>query len=196
MAVEPTTLRGGRVRLEPLALQHAQDLMKAASRDEVWTYLDEPTPTSMDAIESLIREALGEQGRGLRIPFAVILIEEEKAIGSISYINIERNHRALEIGWAWLDRTRWQEGIGRESAYLLMHYAFEELGATRVVFKADARNARSRKTIESLGAVHEGVFRNHRILRTGKPRDSAFYSLIKEDWQAIRSEAMTCIGAR
>ncbi|WP_181765336.1 GNAT family N-acetyltransferase [Streptomyces albidus (ex Kaewkla and Franco 2022)] len=100
----------------------------------------------------------------------------------------------MEIGWAWLAPAYWKEGIGREASLLLIHHAFERLGAVRIAFKTDARNDRSQGAIASLGAVREGVFRHHRIPRDGLLRDSVFYSLIQEDWQAVRSDVMARIG--
>jgi N-acetyltransferase len=160
----------------------------------VWTYLDEPTPTTPERIRALILEALDEQAAGQRLPFAVVLRENGRAIGSMSYIDIQPRHCALELGWVWLAPEYWHTGIGRESSYLLIRHAFERLGAVRVALKTDSRNTRSQKAIASLGAVREGVFRRHRILRDGHHRDSVFYSLIREDWESVRDGLAAHVG--
>lgn len=188
MIVEPIKLTGQRIDLVPLVQSHADDLLTGAEHDEVWTYLDEPTPSTPEMIHALVREALDEQAAGLRIPFAIVLRETGQAIGSISYIDIQQRNRALELGWAWLSPDHWKTGITREAAFLLIRHAFEDLGAVRVVMKTDARNIRSQQAISGLGAVREGLFRRHRILRDGHQRDSVFYSLIREDWEAVRDD--------
>ncbi|GAB2993555.1 GNAT family protein [Streptomyces pseudoechinosporeus] len=194
MVVQPVTLSGPRIDLVPLTLTHTEDLLAAASHDQVWTYLDEPTPATREGIRALILEALDEQAAGQRLPFAIVLREIGRAIGSMSYIDIQPRHRALELGWAWLAPEYWQTGIGREASYLLIRHAFERLDAVRVALKTDARNARSQKAIAGLGAVREGVFRRHRILRDGHQRDSVFYSLIREDWNAVRDGLAAQVG--
>jgi RimJ/RimL family protein N-acetyltransferase len=194
MNVQPVTLTGPRIDLVPLSLAHAADLLVAASHDQVWTYLDEPTPTTPEMIRALILEALDEQAAGQRLPFAVVLRESGRAIGSMSYSDIQPRHRALELGWAWLAPAYWQTGITREASYLLIRHAFESLGAVRVVLKTDARNTRSQKAITGLGAIREGVFRRHRILLDGHLRDSVFYSLIREDWDSVRDGLSEQVG--
>jgi N-acetyltransferase len=182
---QPVTMQGHRVRLEPLAHRHASDLLKAAAHDEIWTYLDEPTPRTPGDIDRLITDALADQQLGKRLPFAIVRVSDNVAVGSTSYIDIRPADRTMEIGWIWLDPETWGTGINAEAEYLLLRHAFEDLGAGRVSFKADARNARSRKAIEKLGATYEGIWRNHRLLSTGDYRDSAWYSIIDTEWPTI-----------
>ncbi|MER7439527.1 GNAT family N-acetyltransferase [Micromonospora avicenniae] len=185
MTVGPVELSGSVVRLEPLSMKHLGDLAEAASHDQVWTYLDEATPTTEEPVAALIREALDEQQRGERLPFAVVDVVSGKAVGSISYIDISRTHRGLEIGWAWLAPSHWRTGAIREASHLLMRHAFNELGAIRVAFMTDSRNTRSQQAIKGLGAMEEGTFRNHRILRDGHIRHSIYYSVTAEDWPTV-----------
>ncbi|GLX08571.1 GNAT family protein [Microbispora sp. NBRC 16548] len=186
MSVEPTRLSGHIIDLEPLSWNHLDDLTIAAKYDDVWTYLDEPTPQTEEPVAALISEAISEQEQGLRLPFAIIARETKKAIGSISYIDIQRKHYAVELGWAWVTPSHWRTGAAREAAYLLIEHAFEVLGAIRVAFKTDSRNIRSQRAISGLGATKEGVFRNHRILRDGHIRHSVYYSIIREEWPSVR----------
>lgn len=192
MLVEPTILEGNLVVLEPLRMKHLPQLAEAAAHDEVWTYLDEPTPNSEAPVASLITEALEEEAQGARLPFAIIHSPSGEAIGSISLIDIQRKHRQVEIGWAWITPNHWRTGVAREAAYLLMCHAFEKLGAIRVAFKTDSRNARSQQTITRLGATREGVLRNHRILRDGHIRHSIYYSVIREEWSKVRDRFRPC----
>lgn len=186
MQPRPVTLSGRVVRLEPLTMDHLPDLAKAARYDDVWTFLDEPVPESEQPVAAMIREALEEQERGDRLPFAVVELASGKTIGTISYIDITPTHHGVEIGWAWITPSRWRSGAGREAGYLLMCHAFETLGAIRVAFKTDSRNVRSQRAIEGLGATREGILRNHRILRDGYIRHSIYYSVGIDERPIVR----------
>src|SRR5215469_16255936 len=181
MNLHPVTLSGNRVLLEPLHERHARDLLSAAAYDEIWTFLDEPTPNTIERIRGLIEDAYHEQERGARVAFAVIDRASGTAIGSTSYIDIRPQDRGLEIGWTWTTPSVWGTGINAESKYLLLRHAFEEQDAIRVAIKTDLRNVRSQRAIEALGASREGVWRNHRVLSTGKYRDTVYYSVIESE---------------
>ncbi|MEU9513623.1 GNAT family protein [Micromonospora sp. NPDC048169] len=188
MKPTPVTLTGCLIRLEPLGPQHAADLLAAAAHDEIWTHLDEPTPRTSEAINAFISDALRDQERGQRLPFAVVDLRSGKAIGSTSYIDIRPNDRTLEIGWTWLTPNSWGTGANTEAKFLLMRHAFEVLGVGRVAIKTDLRNTRSQRAIERLGAHREGVWRNHRLLSTGRYRDSVYYSVIDSEWPTVRDK--------
>jgi RimJ/RimL family protein N-acetyltransferase len=186
MDLTPPLLVGTMVRLEPLGMVHADDLLVSAGYDEIWTYLDEPTPRRFEDIARLLSDALAESSDGNRMPFAIVDAATGQAIGSVSLIDIRPHDRAVEIGWAWLTPPRWGTGAYREAIYLLARHAFETMNAIRVVYKTDSRNIRSQRSIEALGGTREGVFRNHRILSDGYIRDSIYYSIIPAEWLAIR----------
>ncbi|MFU8875790.1 GNAT family N-acetyltransferase [Micromonospora sp. SL4-19] len=188
MKPTPATLTGRLIRLEPLGPQHADDLLAAAAHDEIWTYLDEPTPRTREAIDTFISDALRDQDRSQRLPFALVDLRSGKAIGSTSYIDLRPSDRTLEIGWTWLTPGAWGTGANAEAKFLLMRHAFEVLGVGRVVIKTDLRNVRSQRAIERLGAHREGVWLNHRLLSTGRYRDSVFYSVIDSEWPSIRDK--------
>ncbi len=186
MKPQPVTLPGQHIRLEPLGHMHAEQLLAAAEHDEIWTYLDEPTPRTLADIDRLITDALREQSQRVRLPFAIIRLSDNQAVGSTSYIDIRPADRTLEIGWTWLTPAEWGTGTNTEAKYLLLRHAFETLNAGRVAIKTDTRNARSRKAIENLGAAFEGTWRNHRLLSTGTYRHTAYYSIIGTEWPAVR----------
>ena len=183
---QPVTLTGKLVRLEPLDLEHTQDLYDAGADDAIWRYLPRPGFTGLDDAEAWVRQCLTEMGGGGRIAFAVVDLATGRAIGSTSYLDIDRANRALEIGWTWYG-TAWQRtGVNTECKYLLMSHAFEDHSARRVCLKTDSRNERSRRAILRLGAVEEGTWRNHRIAWDGMDRHSVFYSVIDSEWPDVK----------
>lgn len=186
MNLQPIELASKRVRLEPLDYRHVPDLAEAASSDDIWTYLDEPTPRRPEDVEVLVREALDDLAARRRVPFAVVDVASNHAVGSTSYIDIRPVDRGVEIGWTWFTPTVWGTGISTESKYLLLAHAFDDQAAIRVAIKTDVRNTRSLRAIERLGAVREGTWRNHRILSTGAYRDSAYFSIIDREWPAVK----------
>ena len=107
-------------------------------------------------------------------------------MGSTGYLDIDRAHRTLEIGWTWYGIAWQRTGVNTECKYHLMRHAFEDLGARRVSFKTDSRNERSRRAIVRLGAVEEGILRNHRIARDGADRHSVYYSVIDSEWSGVK----------
>ena len=191
MNLSPVALFGQRVMLEPMNERHADDLLTAASHDDIWEFLDEPTPRTSEQIRKLISDAQSAQARGDRLPFAIIDATTGVAIGSTSYIDIRPQDRGLEIGWTWITPGSWGNGVNTEAKYLLLRYAFEQQDAIRVAIKTDARNVRSKRAIEKLGASFEGVWRNHRILSSGLYRDTAYYSIIASEWPLIRPQIET-----
>lgn len=186
--LEPVTLTGTRARLEPLSHDHAADLLEAAHYDDIWTYLDEPTPHTLDDISQLIDQAHDEHARGLRLPFAIIDTITGRAVGSTSYVDIRPANRGVEIGWSWLTPSVWGTGINAEAKYLMLAHAIGNLGAVRVTIKTDVRNLRSQHAIDALGAVREGVWRNHLILSDGHRRNSVYYSVTDDDWQTLKTK--------
>lgn len=186
MEAKPVTLQGRLVRLEPLERHHIPDLALVAAHDAIWTYLDEPTP-SADDVQRLVDDAIEEQRRGERLPFA-IMDASGRAIGSVSFIDLQPAHHGLEIGWGWITPAQWGSGAMREAVLLLLAHAFEALGAIRVAFKTDTRNLRSQGALAALGATPEGILRHHRILRDGYVRDSAYYSITDDEWPRIRQQ--------
>ena len=184
---QPVILTGNLVRLEPLTIEHAEGVYVAAADEAIWRYLPRPGFSNLLDAEGWISEALAGQEKGQQVSFAVVDRETDQVAGSTAFLDIDRNHRTLEIGWTWYG-TPWQRtGVNTECKYLLMRHAFEDLSARRVSLKTDHRNARSRQAILRLGAVEEGTWRNHRIAWDGEDRHSVFFSVIVSEWPDVKS---------
>ena len=184
--VRPIVLTGKRVRLEPLGLQHVDDLAVAGADPAIWA-LTVARPTDRAGIESWVRAAVANGAAGTELPFATIDLATGRAIGSTRFMSIVADHRRLEIGWTWLAPAYQRSGANREAKLLQLTHAFEELGANRVEFKTDARNEKSRNALLGIGATFEGIFRSHMIMPTGPLRDSAWFSVIAPEWPGVRA---------
>jgi RimJ/RimL family protein N-acetyltransferase len=120
------------------------------------------------------------------IPFVIIDKESQKIVGSTRFYDISVPNKGLEIGSTWLTPAMWRTSVNTECKYLLLKHCFETIGTIRVQFKTDSRNIRSQRAIERLGAVKEGVLRNHMILPDDYVRDSVYYSIIDREWPVVK----------
>ncbi len=182
MKVEPVTLEGRVVCLEPIGERHVADLAKVGLEDEIWRYMRYGKMETIEQLADWVRELLVLQEQGTDLPFAVIYKQTGAAVGCTRFLNIDTLDRSLEIGGTWYGLDFQGTLVNSECKYLLMKHAFEVLGCVRVWFKTDSRNLRSQRAIERLGAVKEGVLRNHMILPDGYIRDSVVYSVLPSEW--------------
>ena len=181
----PVTLEGSTVRLEPLSLKHAAGLLAIGAEESIWQYLSTPAPTSMDKAHEWIEERLANQAAGDRFPVAVISLADGHFAGSTGYASISRQHRTLDIA-SWYGLNYQRTGINTECKYLLLKHAFEDLGALRVGLNVDMENVRSRRAVERIGGVQEGILRKHRIRRDGTRRDTVIFGFINDDWPQVK----------
>jgi N-acetyltransferase len=126
--------------------------------------------------------------------FATVDTASGKAIGSSRYLSLSEPDLKVEIGWTWLTPAAWRGGANVEAKLLMLTHAFEELGYRRAEFKTDARNERSRGAIAALPAQFEGIFRKHKIIRGVGQRDSAYYSVIDDEWPAVKANLERRLG--
>ncbi len=185
MKIGPVTLQGRLVCLEPLRIEYAAELY-AASRDPgLWTYKPVKQPRSLAEMEQLIAATLQGQQAGVCLPFAIISLERGCPVGETRYHSFMYHDRGLEIGWTWLTPSVQRTGVNTECKYLLLRHAFEVWGAIRVQFRTHHLNTNSQRAIERLGAVKEGVLRNHFIMPDGSYRHSVYYSIIQSEWPSV-----------
>lgn len=191
---QPVVLAGRHVRLEPLCLEHA-DGLHSAHAPEIWEFLSCPPPKSTAEMRDWIAGALAKAAEGVELPFALCAPGDGCLIGSTRYLDIQRPHRGLEIGWTWIGPAWQRSSINTEAKLLLLTHAFETLGAIRVQLKTDARNTRSQRAIVRLGATYEGTLRRHRILCDGVIRDTVMYSIIADEWPRIKARLEKLLAA-
>ncbi|MCM3664270.1 GNAT family N-acetyltransferase [Mesobacillus subterraneus] len=179
-------LDGQTVRLVPMEIEQLDDLWKAGHLQEIWEFTASKIKSKEDMREA-IKAAADEREKGTQYPFVVVDKETGKIIGSSRYLDISEAHKSLEIGWTWYHPEYWRTRVNTETKFLMLGHAFEEMGMNRVQFCTDSRNIRSRKAIARLGAEKEGVLRKHRIIADGYVRDTVVFSIIKDDWQMVKS---------
>jgi RimJ/RimL family protein N-acetyltransferase len=181
-------LTGTKIRLEPLAVEHAEGYFAASEPDgdEVFRWLTVWAPKSVDDARDQILDALGARARGERLAYAQLDAVTGEVAGTTSYYEVNPGSRAIGIGHTWLGRRWWRAGHNTESKLLMMGHAFDTLGAARVVWHTDIHNERSQAAIERLGAVKEGVLRKHKIRKDGSWRDTVQYAMTDDDWPAAK----------
>src|SRR5688572_3835817 len=200
----PVVLRGSRIELWPLSLEHLEPLLAAAASRKTygWTFV----PDGPDAMRAYVEEALADAAAGRAVPF--VQVAGGEAVGSTRFGNLERWRApgwpsrpagcvdAVEIGWTWLAEKAQRTAINSEAKRLLLGHAFEAWEVRRVTLKTDARNARSRAAIERLGARLDGVLRAHMPAADGGARDSAVYSILAHEWPEVRARLDSFLARR
>jgi N-acetyltransferase len=185
MAWSPVVLEGTVVRLEPLALHHLDALCAVGLEPSLWALTTSRIATRGD-MQRYVEAALGEQAVGSALPFATVERATNTVVGSTRYGNIVPQHRRAEIGWTWI-APRWQRtAVNTEAKYLMLRHAFDVMACRRVELKTSALNARSRAAMLRIGATEEGTLRRHMVQPDGSARDSVYFSVIDEEWPAVR----------
>ena len=184
--LEPVTLAGDLVTLEPLRPDHHDELVEAASDGRLWElwYTSVPSPETMraDIADKLARQAAGEM-----LPFTVRRTDTGTVVGMTTYLNVEAEVPRLEIGSTWTAGSAQRTGVNAESKLLLLTHAFDVLGCLAVEFRTHWHNAQSRAAIARLGAKQDGVLRNHRRMPDGSLRDTVVFSILDSEWPAVRA---------
>lgn len=184
--LSPVTLDGRIVRLEPLELAHVPALAEVGLDAPIWQWTL-ARPRSEADLRDWAQAAIRNRDAGTELPFVTLEASTGRPIGSSRYLNIVLEHRRLEIGWTWLAPPWQRTGANREAKLLMLRHAFETLGCRRVEFKTDSLNEPSRRALLGIGATFEGIFRNHMVMPDGRMRHSAYYSVIDDEWPAVKA---------
>lgn len=173
--------------LEPLASEHADALFASADDPSMFRYLSERLET-LDDHRGFVQRGLAERDAGRAIPFVIRLRSDDSVVGTTRFAAIEPAHRRAEIGWTWIARRVQRTDVNTECKRLLLGHAFESMRLNRVELKTDALNQVSRTAIARIGARPEGIFRSHMVMPDGRVRDTAWFSIVREEWPAVRAE--------
>jgi RimJ/RimL family protein N-acetyltransferase len=186
--IEPVTLQGRCVRLEPIRREHCPLLWGAAkdSADEIFRWIPYPM-RSLAEFETWTDKAFAEQDRGESLVLTTIDQASGTLAGSTRFMNIDRSNRRVEIGSTWLAPRFQRTAINTEAKYLMLRQAFESWKCIRVELKTDALNQKSRTAIARIGAKEEGTLRQHLITWTGRVRDTVYFSIVEAEWPGVKS---------
>lgn len=188
--LQPVTLEGHGVRLEPMGREHADALAEAAADGELWNLFFTFVPAP-DEVTAYIETALDGRTAGHMLPWVVRLLETGAIIGSTRYHDILPHVDRVEIGYTWYGASHQRTHVNTACKLLLMTHAFETVGCGVVGLRTDGLNLRSQRAIEALGAKKDGVLRNHSLRRDGSVRDDAMYSVLLHEWPGIKRHLET-----
>ncbi len=190
MQVDPIVLEGRFVRLEPMAEEHVSGLTAIGLDESTWKFMVYGPIRNEDDIRRWVKSVLSGPDR----PFVVIHLASGRVAGATRYMEIRPDQRGLEIGGTWYGSDFRRTSVNTECKYLLLRHAFEKLGCIRVQLKTDSRNERSQRAIERIGALKEGILRNHMILPDGYIRNSVYYSILDSEWPAVKQKLEKMLG--
>lgn len=192
--MEQPVLEGRYVRLEPLTREHLPALAKIAFDSRIWRYMNARVETQKD-LEAWLEAALKVAAGGTQLPWVTVLKSDGRVVGSTRFIDLDMQHRTVEIGHTWITPELHQRGVNPEAKLLQLGFAFDTLGLNRVAFKTHHENLQSQAAIRKLGAVYEGTFRNHYVMPDGSLRHSVWFSITKEEWLGVRERLRQRIEA-
>ncbi|MEM8899385.1 MAG: GNAT family protein [Bacteroidota bacterium] len=178
-------LENERIRLRPLRPDDAHALLPIATDPEIWTYTTQMV-TGPEDLNKYIQRALGERMLKSRYPLAIEDLLTNTVCGSTSFLNYSPANFRIEIGHTWLGKAYQGKGINHSAKFLLFQYAFEELGIVRLELKTDVLNQQSRRAMQKVGAVEEGILRSHTVMHDGRRRDTIYYSILVDEWEGIK----------
>jgi len=183
--IAPANLMGSHVVLEPLSLGHLEGIKQAVQDGELWKlwFTGVPHP---DVAQEYINTALNNRECAGAMPFVVLEAKTGKVIGSTRYCNVDESNQRLEIGYTWYAAAYQRTAVNTECKFLLLTHAFEKLDAIAVEFRTHWHNRESRAAIARLGAKQDGILRNHTRTADGIYRDTVVFSIIDQEWPAVR----------
>lgn len=193
MVVEPVTLQGKYVRLEPLSMDHLDQLWAIGQDQDLWKWIQYQINTP-DEMRTYIKTALDWQAIGTALPFVTIWQATNEVVGSTRFGNIDTGNHRVEIGWTWIGKPWQRTPVNTEAKFLMLQHAFEVWHCIRVELKTDKLNERSRAAILRIGAKEEGIFRHHVITESGRLRDSVYFSIIDTEWPEVKARLLKMLA--
>lgn len=190
--LDPVPLVGEHVRLEPLEARHADGLAAAAADGDVWRKWTTSVPAP-EAVPAEIERRLAAHAAGRILPWATCL-PDGTPIGMTNFWSIDEANRRVEIGGTWLGASAQRTAVNPEAKLLQLTHAFDGLDCIAVEFRTHWHNRQSRRAIAALGAKQDGVLRNHQVSRDGSLRDTVVFSIVRDEWPAVRSGLAARLG--
>ena len=175
----------------PLTVVHIPSLYEAIGSDpEIYRWLPFSTPQNLEEFSKVLQGFIRDSAAGIRVAHAVILKEGDRPIGTTSFLDLNPTHNSIEIGSTFYSKDFWRSFVNTEAKFLMLSEAFEVRGVERVTLKTDSLNQRSRNAIERIGAKFEGILRHHMRRPDGSWRDSAYFSILREEWPDVKQSLL------
>jgi len=175
----------------PLTVVHIPSLYEAIGSDpEIYRWLPFSTPQNLEEFSKVLEGFIRDSAAGIRVAHAVILKEGDRPIGTTSFLDLNPTHNSIEIGSTFYSKEFWRSFVNTEAKFLMLSEAFEVRGVERVTLKTDFLNQRSRNAIERIGAKFEGILRHHMRRPDGSWRDSAYFSILREEWPDVKQSLL------
>jgi len=180
----------------PLEVTHIPSLYEAIGSDpEIYRWLPFSTPQNLEEFSKVFEGFIRDSAAGIRVAHAVILKEGDRPIGTTSFLDLNPTHNSLEIGSTFYSKDFWRSFVNTEAKLLMLSAAFDVRGVERVTLKTDSLNQRSRNAIERIGAKFEGILRHHMRRPDGSWRDSAYFSILREEWPDVKQSLLDKLQA-
>ena len=180
------------LRLDVLTAERIPEIFAALGTDpDIYRWLPFTAPKSVDDLVPVLEGFIRDTDSGSRIAYAVILKSSGLAIGTSSFLDLNPIHNSLEIGSTFYAKEYWRSFVNTEAKIVLLTEAFDVRQVVRVTLKTDSMNERSRAAILRLGATFEGILRHHMLRPDGSWRDSAYFSILKSEWPAVKENLQT-----
>lgn len=184
--IEDVTLEGAFVRLVPLTIDHVDPLCAVGLDATIWRWMPSKV-RDRAGMQAFVESCLAARDAGTALPFVITERETGQVVGATRFMNIAAADLRVEIGGTWIGPAWQRTRVNTEAKYLMLRHAFERWGCRRVEFKTSALNAKSRAAILRLGAKEEGTLRKHMVQEDGSPRDSVYFSIIDDEWPAVKA---------
>jgi RimJ/RimL family protein N-acetyltransferase len=191
--IEPVSLEGTFVRMEPLTLDHVPALTEVGTDPELWRWTKDLIRNE-EEMRAYVNVPLAWQGAGTALPFATVEKSSGRVVGCTRMFDIDRDNRTLEIGYTWVAPPWQRTVINTDAKYVMLKHAFETLGCIRVQLKTDSLNDKSRNAMLRIGAKEEGTFHNHMIMREGRYRHTVFFAILDSEWPTIKADLERKLG--
>jgi RimJ/RimL family protein N-acetyltransferase len=174
-------LENNAIKLRPVEPEDYERFLPLTTGKKMWYYFTDDL-SERKSLKSWVETAIAQTKAKTRLAFTIIDKTQDKIIGSTSFGNISERDKRIEIGWTWICSEYQGSGANDQAKYLLLQYCFDELGFERVEFKTDVLNTFARKALERIGAVEEGILRNHTLMTNNRRRDTIYYSILNQEW--------------
>jgi len=183
-------LENERVLLRPLVLSDGSLLTHFVEEEpDLWNYSLVAIHNSAD-LENYIQTAI--EARAQKTSYAFIVFDKllNEYLGCTRFYDMQLTFQTTQLGYTWYSKKCWGTKLNENCKYLLLEFAFDQMGLERVEFRADNNNKRSIAAMQKIGCSVEGILRNHLPMPSGKRRDSIVLSILKEDWDASLKQSL------